>query len=373
MIRVVHVITDLNVGGAELALYRLLAASDQSRMAASVISLTDVGPVGERIRALGLEVRALDMQVATRVPRAPLQLFLALREARPDVVQTWMYHADLFGGLAARMAGVRHTVWGLRMSDIAPGTEKWTTQAVVRASARVSRSVPARILCCSEAVRRAHVDIGYAPERMVVIGNGFETRDAAGGRTSLREELGLPEDVPVIGRVGRFHPMKDYATFAAAAGLVQRHVPEARFVMCGRDVVATNRELVGMFEAAGVRGLHLLGRRDDMDRVYGTLDVLCSSSSSGEGFPNVIGEAMSHGVPVVTTDVGDSANIVGTAGAVVPPADPQALGRALVDLLEMEREHRRRLGEQAQARIRDHFSMERMVSGYEALYRGLLS
>ena len=370
MIRVVHVITGLDVGGAELALYRLLAATDPARVRSAVISLTDVGPVGERIRELGIPVRAFEMRRPERLPAAPARLVRLLRASSPDVVQTWMHHADLLGGLAARAAGIRPVVWGLRMS-VADATESRATRAVVAVNARLSHAVPQRILCCSDAVRRAHRDIGYAEDRMVVIENGFEIPAADADHGDLRAELGIASDAPVIGRVGRFHPVKDHATFARAAAVVQRHHPDAAFVLCGLDVDDANTELQAMFARGGVTNVHLLGPRDDMDRVYGTLDVLCSSSV-GEGFPNVIGEAMARGVPAVATDVGASADIVGPAGIVVPPRDPEALGAALSTLLSRTPEDRRRLGASAREHVEREFGMRRMVERYESLYRTLL-
>ena len=326
--KIVHVITSTHTGGAEMMLLKLLSTLDREIYDPLVISLVSIGPIGEQIRSLGITVHCFGMRRGIPDIRVVWWLARLLRRERPGLIQTWMYHADLIGGLAAGLAGGIPVVWGIRMGTIFPEQFKRTTIWTARACAGLSRRLPARIVCCSEASRVVHTRMGYAADRMLVIPNGFDLGafrpDPAAGPT-LRRELGIPAPAPLIGLVARFHPQKDHATFFAAARRLHRTYPDAHFILCGDGISWENLELAAEADQAGLRGCcHLLGRRSDMPFIQAALDFASSSSSTGEGFPNVLGEAMACGVPCAVTDVGDSALIVGDTGRVVPSRDPEA-------------------------------------------------
>jgi glycosyltransferase involved in cell wall biosynthesis len=374
MIRVLFVTTGLDTGGAELMLYRLIAGLDRATFACSVVSLTDCGPTAAKLRALGVPVQALGMRRGVPDPRAVPRLARWMRRLAPDVVQTWMYHADLIGGLAARLAGRRALAWSLRQSTLDARTSKRSTVWTVRACAPLSRFVPARIVCCSEASRRVHVAAGYTSRKMLVIPNGFDVgafRPDPGVRVAVRRELSVPDDALLVGLVARWDPQKDHATFLRAAARVAARCP-AQFVLCGEGVTSDNAVLAGWIEAAGLGGrCHLLGSRDDMPRLTAALDVACSASAYGEGFSNVLGEAMACEVVCVATDVGDAALIVGDTGRVVPPRDAAALAAALGEVLALDPGARAQLGRAARARVQQQFDLSTCVARYAALYSRL--
>jgi glycosyltransferase involved in cell wall biosynthesis len=373
-ISIVYLTTCLEVGGAEMMLYKLLSGMDRTRFLPQVISLRDLGPLSEKIQTLGVPLRSLGMRPGRPNPLSVLRLARWLRQDRPDVIQTWMYHADLIGGLAAKLAGGIPLAWGIRQSDLSDQGNRRLTLHTMRICAQVSRWLPARIVCGSEASQRVHATLGYATEKMIVIPNGFDLRafkpDSA-ARESVRAELQIPAEAPVIGLVGRFDPQKDHRNFICAAALLHRSRPDVHFLLCGDDVTWENAELRGWIEEAAIRKrCRLLGTRHDMTRLTAALDI-AASSSSGEGFPNVIGEAMSCGVPCVVTDVGDSALIVGQTGRVVPPQNPKELANALRELVELGSEGRIRLGIAARGRIREHFDLPDIVTRYQNLYQEL--
>ncbi len=249
--KIVHVITGLDTGGAELMLARMLERTDRSRFDSTVISLTDIGPTGQALEAVGTPVRALGMARGVPDPRALVALTRAMREIRPDVVQTWLYHADLLGGLAAKLAGGIPVAWGLHLGNLAPELNKRSTMLTSRACAKASRVLPTAIVCCAEATRTAHTAIGYRADKMVVIPNGFDLdrfRPDPNARESVRHELGLAPDALLIGLVARFDPQKDHKTSVRAAGLLAGLRPEARFVLCGGDVTWENQRLVAWIE-----------------------------------------------------------------------------------------------------------------------------
>lgn len=371
-LKLCHIITGLDTGGAEMMLYKLLSCIDQEAFDVEVISLTDIGPIGQRIQALEVPVRALGMRRGIPSASHIMRLASWLRRGQPHIVQTWMYHADLAGGLAGRLAGHDRIAWNIRQSDLVANSSKRSTIWTIKTCAHLSRKVPARIVCCSHASERIHTALGYAADKMVVIPNGFDLtayHPDPVARLSVRQELGLAEDAPLIGLVGRFHPQKDHQTFVQAVALLHARLPNVHFVLCGDGIDCNNPQLTGWIEAAGVCDVcHLLGRRSDIPRISAALDILTSSSAFGEGFPNVVGEAMACGVPCVVTDVGDSALIVGETGRVVPIRSPERLAAAWRELIEAGTEARGRLGQAARCRVEEHFSLPTVTRRYEQFY-----
>lgn len=376
MIKICHIITGLNTGGAEMMLYKLLSHMDSSSFKTKVISLTDIGPVGNKIEKLGVPVQALGMKRGFPDSLKVLQLANWLHKERPQVIQTWMYHADLIVGIAAKLAGTIPVVWGIRQSDLHPQRTKRTTIWTAKACAWLSQILPERIVCCSISAQNVHARLGYEANKMLVIPNGFDITDYKPNplaRNSVRQELGLSHDTILIGMVARFDPQKDHQNFIRAAALVHTDFPNVHFLLCGDNVTWENHKLVGWIDEVGIRNYcHLLGRRDDIPRIMAALDI-ASLSSSGEGFPNVVGEAMACGIPCVVTDVGDSALIVNDTGRVVPPQNSKALANAWIELVQMEPEERNKLGKLARRQIKENFDLKEIAKRYEALYKEVAS
>jgi glycosyltransferase involved in cell wall biosynthesis len=367
------VISGLELGGAEHVLLRVLPRLPKA-IRPRVLSMTRVGPVGERLRALGVDVDALGMpRSGASVLRLPA-LVRWLRADAPDVVQTVLYHADLLGGIAARMAGVRSVAWSIHNSAGRLDALKASTRAVVGVCARLSHRLPDRIMCCSQAAVRNHVALGYDASRFELIPNGFDLtqwRPDRDARARLRAELGLPADAPVIGLFARLDPQKDHAGFFEAAGRLLRERPDARFVLAGEGVTDADPRMRAWMARAGVtEATRLLGPRDDVARLLPGLD-LSVLTSIGEAFPNAVGEAMACGVPCVVTDVGDAALMVGPTGVVVPPADPGAAARAWCAMLARSAAERARMGEAARARIAERYELASVAERYAAFYQRL--
>jgi glycosyltransferase involved in cell wall biosynthesis len=374
IIRIVHIITGLSTGGAEMSLYRLLSGLSPEYLP-YVISLTTIGEVGKRVQELGIPVEPLGMKGNIIDPFLLVRLTRKLKVLKPDLVHTWMYHSDLVGGLAARIAGAHALVWAIRNSNLDGDKTKWTTRAVVRICAFLSRRMPDKIISCSHTARDIHVAVGYDDSRFVIIPNGFELscfRPDAVAYAEVRQELGIPVDAPVIGIVGRFDPQKNHQGFIEAAGILHAHCPDVHFVMIGKNLENNNPLIAGWIQHAEIENVtHLLGLRDDIPRLTASFDIAVSSSSWGEAFPNVIGEAMACGVPCVVTDVGDAAYIVSDTGRVVPPGDMKRLAGAMKDLLALSPADRGVLGARARNRVAENFEMGSVVRQYESFYNNL--
>ena len=373
-LRVLHIITGLGQGGAESVLFRL-ATYPGADVEHVVVSLTDEGLYGERLRAAGVAVHALGMKRG----RVSLGGFMALRSliasSRPDAVQTWMYHADLIGGLAARLAGVRAIAWGIRNSGEHLERSSRSARLVLRACALLSGRVPKAIVCAAQKSAERHADKGYDRERMVVIANGYDLSRFAPNdeaRQRVRAQWGLPQDVPAIGCVARWDPLKDHANLLRAVAALVRDGRDAglRCVLIGRGMDTANAELAALIDRLGLRDrLVLAGPSDDVPTAMNGLDLHVLSSCA-EGFPNVVAEAMACGVYCVVTDVGDAAYIVGDAGVVVPPEQSEALARGIETALrEVASRGRARAGEAGRARVLENFDLARMVQSYVAVWR----
>jgi glycosyltransferase involved in cell wall biosynthesis len=376
--KILHVITGLDVGGAETTLHRLVTSMDPTRFLPRVVGLIEPGGMGRRLARDGVRVDSLGMRRGMPSPAGLVRLAGLIRSWRPDVVQTWLYHADLLGLLALRLAfplGQRPALaWNIRCSFMDLAQYRRTTGLTLRACAALSRS-PDAVVTNSASARDFHLGLGYAPRRFEVIPNGFDCcryRPNPQARDGMRRELGLDDAALVFGHAARFDPMKDHRTFLRAAGLAAAAIPGAVFVLGGRGVDGSNPLLAGWLAEAGLppERVRLLGERADMPELMAAMDVHVLSSA-GESFPNVVGEAMACGVPNVVTDVGDSAALVGETGLVVPPADAAALGRAMTAMAQMGPAGRAALGEAARERMISGFSLASATERYAALYESL--
>lgn len=365
--KVVHIITCLDDGGAEAVLYRLCTHATSCRH--SVVSLREEGKYGPLLRKAGIEVYCLNMRQGRVSLNGLVKLWQILRTERPDVVQTWMYHADLLGGVISRLAGIRNVCWGIRHSILEPGKSRRSTIWVARLCAALSRYVPRRIVCCAHRAAEIHQDLGYAREEFVVIPNGYDLRrfqpDIA-VRTRLRREWGVDPALPLIGTVGRFHPQKDPKNLIDALGHLQKTGLDFRVVLVGNGFSESNATLLRWLESQSLldRTL-LLGARTDVSDVMNALDIFVLSSL-GEAFPNVLAEAMACGTPCVTTDAGDAALIVGDTGWVVPPRDSSALAHGISNAITLLQDQpvwqvRKRA---CRERIDSEFGIEKMVRSY---------
>lgn len=368
---ILHVIVGLNVGGAELMLKRLIESQlGEGRLSHSVVSLTDIGSVGPALQAKGVEVRSLNGKGWLNAPLLFFKLFRVILETKPDIVQTWMYHADLLGGLAARLAGVRRVIWGIRTTDLTKNGKK-TTIGIQKICAALSRYVPTAIVCAAEASRRAHAAAGYDATKMTVIPNGFDLSSlycSPEERELVRAACGISATDIVIGSLGRFNPVKDHGNFIAAAALLLKKYPNLKFLLVGRDIDGDNLALTEDISATGKpNNFFLLGERRDVASCLNAMDIFCLHSRT-EGFPNVLGEAMAIGLPCVSTDVGDAAYLLDGCGVVVRAEDPQALMEGIDELLERGAAQRAALGGMARSRIEADFSMTKAAERFMNLY-----
>lgn len=371
--KVLHVISSLNLGGAEMMLRRLVESNSGSDSEAVVVSLTTLGVIGESLLSRGVSVHTLGMSSPLDFPITLWRLIRLIRRYRPDVVQTWMYHADLIGGLASRLAGSCAVVWGVRSTSIPQG--RWSvTYWVVRLCAFGSNFIPDRIICCARSARISHIQLNYAEDKLVIIPNGYdffafqfnmETRRAA------RAQLGINEGNIVVGVVGRFDPLKDFHNFISSAAIVAAENENVHFLMVGRGNEWSNAKLCRWIEGVGlIDRFHLVGQQADVARFLSAMDIFCLSSVR-EAFPNVVVEAMAMGLPCVVTEAGDAAIILDDEDYVVPVKDSASLANALLKMCRLDPIARKSLGESNAEKVRSRYDIEIIRQKYAAVYNEL--
>lgn len=366
--RVLHIITGLSQGGAEAVLQLLVAATVAGDCETVVVSLSGEGIYGEKLRKCGARVEALNMPRGRLTWSGIQRLRRICLEVRPDVVQTWMYHANLIGGLVARFTGIPALVWGIHSSSPGIGAQNMLTGVIAQVCGSLSTWLPAAIVCCSRHAARVHRDLGYAERKIVIIPNGYDLdlfQPDEEARLKVREEWGIPAEVSLLGMVGRWHPVKDHSNLLQALGRLAIRQVAFRCVLVGTEISGENSELTDLINRYGLAArLILAGPRDDMPSVMNALDLHVLSSIS-EAFPNVVAEAMACGTPCVVTDVGDAALIVGETGWIAPPNNPEALAESIdFALTSIQKLGRENLGKRVRARIKENFSTEQMVAGY---------
>jgi len=373
------VITSLGVGGAEYMLKRLLSDEVTDKQQITIVSLMELGKIGVQLRDMGYQVYSLKMRSALSFVPVLFKLTRLLGNIKPDLVQTWMYHADLLGGLAAHRAGIRRIIWSIHCTRVPAGRP--LTAVVMKICAWLSNRIPSRIVCVANAAKNNHIKYGYLAERMVVIPNGFEVPLPV----SAAKE---PSDVPVkrqvlrgpsfdgktlIGCVGRFHIDKGQDILLHAAAKVVAQQPDTVFVLAGNEVDADNRLLASIIASHNLqRHVVLLGERDDVALLLQDFDCYCMPSRT-EAFPVALGEAMLASLPCVATRVGDTEVLGGDTLRYVPADDASALADGLLALLQEDLTVQRQLGERCRARVLKHFSIDTVRQLYRNLYQQVIA
>lgn len=359
MTRILHVISGLGTGGAESFLVALATRLQTRGFEQSVVSVSAGGANVERLVAAGIPVTELGVRGALGAIRSYKPLRDIVARERPDVIQGWMYHGDLFATAMHALGGKSSRLfWNIRCSDMRLEDYSLQLRMVVKACARLSNR-PDVIIANSRAGGNVHVAAGYRPRRLEIIPNGIDTqrfRPDRGSRAQVRAELKLGQFEPIIMHVARVDPMKDHLTLLEATESLRG----ATLILAGKGTEAMS----------GRQGVIGLGERSDVPRLLSAGDIIVSSSAYGEGFSNAIAEGMSAGLVPVATDVGDAREIIGETGSIVPVRDAPALRKALDAVLAIGSAERTQQGLAARERIERRFSLQGAVDRFAELYSG---
>lgn len=359
---VLLLIRELAWGGAERQMVELACglARRGVDVAVAVFYRHDGAPLELQLARAGVRLIGLDKRGATDVLGFSRRLLGLFREERPGVIYSFLPLGNL-AALLAHLGERRPAIaWGVRCSAFEGDGVTRRERALGVLEARLSR-LPDLIVANSH---RAAADARARGFPCVeVIANGIDVdrfRPRPDEGRAARASWGMAADAELVGTVGKLDPMKDFVTFTRAATLLRRRRP-VHFMWVGPATPASREALARARRAHGDPPIEWRPPRTDIESVYSAFDIGTLCSAYGEGFPNVVGEAMACGAPCAVTDVGDAGLVVGDTGVVVPPRDPERLARAWEALLDRVATRRTEARQAARARIVEHFSVEVMV------------
>ena len=370
--QVLHIITSLGDGGAEALLYRMCRFDKEHNHI--VISIMDEQKYGPLLNEIGVVVHTLNFPKGKIKISGFFKLYRLIKQIKPDVVQTWLDHADMIGGIVARLAGIKNIVWGVHHTALVKGESKLSTIFISKINVFLSYFIPKKIIYCAQESKKAQEKIGYKKAKGVVVLNGYDIEGFTQNDSlsaEIRNDLCINADSFLIGHVGRYDPQKDLSNLIEAFALLNQKKLDFDAVIVGSNLDNNNHDLLSMLNKNGLsKVVHLLGRRDDINAIMNGIDLFVLSSKS-EAFPNVLNEAMLCGTPCVTTDVGDAGKIVRDTGWVVRPKDSEALANAIINASE-EKESNKSIWLQrkiaCRKRVVENFSLEKMVKEYKKVW-----
>jgi len=371
--RILHIISGLDTGGAEMMLYKLLVEFSRQGVQSEVISIRKLGPMAEKIEQAGISVHTLNLGLGLRHAAFSVPLLIwKTRHFAPSVIQGWMYHGNLFATISSLFMSRQVLLcWNIRQTLYDIKKEKRLTAWTIWIGKHLSKR-PSHILYNSNLSAHQHEKYGYSARQTTVVFNGFdlgEFKPDSRSRIGVRRELNIRTRY-VVGHIARFHPKKDHQTFLKATRVIVDEIEDVTFVMVGRGVALSNTTLATYVKECNLGDkMCLLGERLDISRLMTAMDVVVSSSGWGEGFSNVIGEAMSSGALCVVTNVGDSKEIVGDAGIVAPPYSVEGIANGVIRLLKYSTKKRLRIGERGRQRMIQNYSIDNIALQYLQIYR----
>lgn len=373
--KILHIITGLSTGGAETMLYKLVKESNNRPEEHVVVSMMDEGTRGDGIK-LYATLYCLNLKQGRFSFKAFWNLIKIIKKEQPDIIQGWMYHANLIASLANVFCR-KVLFWNVRQSLTNLDNEKTLTKIVINLSKIISRYSPNRIVYNSYTSLNQHKAIGFESDKSFVLVNGFDltifSAASENDKLQVREKLGIPHGSLVFGHVARFHPMKNHIGFVEAISSLMEIYPHIYVVMVGLGVNKENHELMRVInEKANHDRFILEGERNDLHKIFHSFDFLVSPSLWGEAFPNVIGEAMACGIPCVVSDVGDSAQIVGETGFIFNPNDPLLLRNSLNDAISLDSVQYANRSEAVRLRVEALYSISSVYSQYIAAYKDVV-
>ncbi len=371
--QVLHIITGLQRGGAETLLCNLCKFDTEHTH--TIISLSELKDSESVLNDQpNVCVYSLNFRHGKIRLSGLSKLYKLIKQIKPDIVQTWMIHADMIGGIVARLAGVKNIFWSVHYTNLVKGKSKRSTIFLTKINAFLSYFIPKKIIYCAEKSREVQESLGFKKTKGVVVQNGYDIESFI-INTSLglkfRNELDIHPEAFIIGHVGSYHPLKDQANLIEALTLLDQRGFNFYAVFAGVNLDNNNTSLVSLIKNKGLSNrVHLLGRRNDIPSIMNGIDLFILSSES-EAFPNVLNEAMACGTPCVSTDVGDASLILGDTGWIVPSKDSESLYSSVIKAVQEKESNHRSWSQRSVAcrqRIVQKFSLEKMVRKYKEVW-----
>ena len=373
---VLHIIGDLNVGGAERNMLKIIPKLNNNSFQHRILTLFADGDLAEEFRKKGVLVETVNIPrnlISLNTPFAISKLIKAIKRINPAIIQTWLYHSNNLINILSPFLPSVQIINSIRHDNPNAGSVK--TKISAKAGAYISKLTPSLTVFCSEGSKEKHKNVGYKYSNTFVIPNGFIIKeiDKEKAQNDLKQRLNIPENKKIAITAARFCKEKDYPTLLKAIKLTLEKNNKIAFVLCGKDVDNSNKELMHLVKELRIdNNLYLLGHQSNIEKLMSGADFLISSSNS-ESFPNVIAEAMSLGVPCIAANTGETANIIGDIGLIIEPSNPENLSKAILKFLDYDKSDLALLGAKAKERIKNNYSLEHSISAYKELYEAIYS
>ena len=374
-LRIVIMAHSLATGGAERQITQLAKGLDRDQFSVTVLLFHSGGTYNVELNQAGITTKSIGLSGSKDLFGFLIRTAKALRNLQPDVLYSFTDFPNVVAGLLGRYVKNCKIIWGVRASELDFRGYSFSWR-VWRFLQRLMVNRADLIICNSQAGLEFLVNQNYSPERLTVIPNGISDkifRPNAMASQRLRTELQIAKDDFIIGHVARLDPMKDHLTLLNAFRILIETSPRVRLICVGGGREKQAEDIKSTAKNLGIQNRFIwLGVRDDLADLYNVFDLFTLCSSSGEGFPNVVGEAMASGLPCVVTDVGDGRRIVGDSGIVVPRQQPETLAKAWKKIMELSPNQRRKIGAIGRQRVVNKFSIDRMVETTSRSIRSLL-
>ena len=378
MKKILHIIPNLNNGGAERNLY-LLAINDHLNEHV-IISLSGKGKYGDSLLKHQIKVYFLNKDKISlfsfKISSFFFNLVSLIKSIKPDIIQTWMYNMDIFGGIAGRLAGVNNIIWSVRRSSYEPSIMSKSLLKRIKVLAFLSYFIPTKIVLNSRSGLINHGLLGYYKKKMLFISNGFDPLSLDFGikKNTLKKLLKKnKKKFFILGHVANFKPEKDHYTLLKSLEYLSKKNYQFKCILVGRDVDKKNLQLKLLIKRMNLKNnVILLGEKNDISNIYKSIDLFILSSIT-EGCSNSLIEAMAHGVPCVSTNVGESKYIIGKFGSTVPINKPALLANSIEkNLKRMSNPNQRFNSRDIKERINNKYSISKNIKKYQKLYEVLV-
>lgn len=363
--KILHIITGLEDGGAENTLYKICKYDLNNKF--TVISLKGAGKYYSLLKKLGIKVYCLDMKYYSIIKF--YFLIKLINILKPDIVQTWLPHADFIGGVASRLARVNKVVWNIRYSNLENGVVKLRSIFLINILSKLSRIIPKMIIVNSKNGLQNCKYLGYYSDKLKLIHNGYDIQNFKQDikKNYIRKKFKIKKKTFLMGLVARYDRTKDHENLLNALSLVKKKNIKFFCILIGQNI--KNKILHKQINKLGLNSsVKLIGKSKDIYTYLRELDIHLLSSKT-EGFPNVVAEAMACGTPCIVTDVGDSSYIVGKTGWIVPPKNSVKLANTIEKAVsEIGKNGWKKRCNQARLRVKKKFAISKMTKSYNNIW-----
>lgn len=374
MKKILHIITGLNDGGAENSLYKLLINS-QNNVQNVVISFLNEGKYGPLIQREKIKVYYLFQNRGSFSFKLFYKIYKIINKERPDIVQTWMYHADLLGGLTAKFSGVKNIFWNIRSGDYSIKDTSFKTKVTIYLCAFFSYFIPNKIIINSNASINIHKKYFYK-NNFHLIYNGIDTslfKSNLNIRKKIKNNFSIYEDAFVIGMVARFDPQKNHDNFIEILHILKKNNLKFVGILIGSKTIELNNFLINKINEYDLdKNIIRLGSKNNIHELLNSFDLAILTSSYGESFPNVIAEAMSCGVVSVSTDSGGSKEIIKNTNFIINKNNPKTFSTKIIELYNLFNKDKaswENLKQTNRQIILENFTIKKMIQEYLKIWK----